>query len=236
MDASTGPVRAEQGILKWGGAAAMIGGVLALVVNILHPRPDEFTAQAELDLVAGSDSWLLIHLAAAWATAFVFVGLVAAGSYIERAGSPTWARLARASAIGGSVVAFLGLAVDGMALKEVADTGGPGATFVAEIGLAFFTALIGATFGLTPLVFGMAQLATGTFPRWIGMLAVAGGALGLLTASIQYLSGPSTFVTGVMFTIGALIVTVWIVAVGWSLWKAADAGASEPATAGRVAL
>lgn len=234
LDQGSGGIGAERGILRLGGGAAMVGGVLGLVVNIFHPRPDEFTARAEIALVADSDSWLLVHLIGAWAFAFLFVGLVSLGSYIGR-GGVTWGRIARASAVGGSTVAFVAITVDGMALKGVADAGGgAGAEAVAEVGLALFTALIGSAFGLTPLLFGLAMLATGTFDRWLGWLAAAGGALGLITASIQYLSGPSAFVTNVLFTITALIVTAWVIAAGWRLWNAADA-VPDPAVAARAA-
>lgn len=234
VDQRRGGIDTERGIMRLGGGAAVVGGLLALVVNLFHPRADEFTAAAEIEMVAGSDAWLLIHLLAAWALAFVFVGLVTLGSYIGRAGV-TWGRITRASATGGTAVAFLAVTVDGMAMKAVADAGsGAPAEAVGEVGLALFTGLIGSMFGLTPLLFGLAMLATRTFDRWLGLLAVAGGALGLLTGSIQYLAGPSAFVTNVMFTITALVVTVWVIVSGWRLWNAADM-APDPAAAQPVA-
>lgn len=234
LDQGSGGIGAERGILRLGGGAAVIGGLLALVVNIFHPRADEFTARAEIAMVADSDAWRLVHLIGAWALAFLFVGLVSLGSYIGRSGV-TWGRIARASAVGGVTIAFVGITVDGMAMKAVADAGGgAGAEAVAEVGLALFTGLIGSAFGLTPLLFGLAMLATATFDRWLGWLAVVGGALGLVTASIQYMSGPSAFVTNVLFTIVALLVTVWVVVAGWRLWNAAEA-VPDPAVASRAA-
>lgn len=232
VDQGPGGMGSERTVLRLGGGAAVVGGVLAFVVNLLHPRPDDFSARAELEMVADSDGWLLIHLLAAWSLAFVFVGLVALGSYIGRRGI-TWGRITRASAVGGTAIAFLAVTVDGMAMKSVADAGGAGAEAVAEVGLALFTALIGATFGLTPLLFGLAMLATATFERWLAWLAVVGGALGLVTSSIQYLAGPSAFVTNVMFSITALLVTVWVVIAGWRLWNGAEL-VTEPAESSRV--
>lgn len=235
MDTGTGSVAAERGVLRLGGGAAMLGGVLGLVVNIFHPRVDEYTAAAEVEMVAASGSWLLIHWLAAWTVMLLFVGLVVAGSYIERAGSPTWGRLARASAVAGGVVGFIAVAIDGMANKAVAAVGGAGAEAVAELSFAMFTALIGTSFGLTPVLFGLAQLATRTFDRWLGLLAVGSGAVGLVVASIHYLAGPSTFVTNILFTIAAMATTIWTITVGWRLWNAADAPATEPTPATVIA-
>ncbi len=221
VDEGPGGMRSERTILRLGGGAAVVAGVLALVVNLFHPRPDDFSARAELEMVADSGAWLLIHFLAAWSLAFLFVGLVTLGSYIGRRGM-TWGHITRAGAVGGTVIAFLAVTIDGMAMKSVADAGGAGAEAVAEVGLAFFTALIGATFGLTPLLFGLAMLATATFDRWLAWLAVVGGALGLVTSSIQYLAGPSAFVTNVMFSITALLVTVWVIVAGWRLWNGAE--------------
>jgi hypothetical protein len=235
MDSRVDNARSERALMRLGGGALLVGGALALIVNALHPRADGYTRTAETQLAADSSGWVFIHYLAAWATAFVFVGLLVLGSYIARNGAETWGRVVRGVAVAGATVSYITWAIDGMAAERISDASGPAGEAVSSIALALFTATIGATFGLGPLLFGLAMLGTGTFDRWLGWTAVGGGALSMLVASIQYLDGPSTFVTNVLFTIAALIVTVWILGTGWRLWKVAEGNSTtEPASA-RVA-
>src|SRR5688572_21632209 len=103
----------DRSVLRWGGMAAMIGAVLGLVGNLLHPRGSEFTAAAEIALVNDSGIWLFDHFLIAWSFAFALVGLVAIGwSFADELGQ-AWGRIATASAIGGVTVAYVTIAVDG---------------------------------------------------------------------------------------------------------------------------
>jgi len=219
----------------------MAGAGLALLGNILHPRPDNLdSVQSELQMVAGSEIWLLDHFILGWSIALLFIGLLAVTSYLDAGGS-TLPRLARAAIVGGATVAHITVAVDGFALKHAADAwaGGAaegasaGAEGVAWVSLALFTALIGSWTGLTPVLVGLAQLTSGRFPARLGYLGIAGGALGMLVATIQFLSGPSELVTNVIFTIAAIIVTVWAFLSGLHLWRA---GARTPPAAADAAL
>lgn len=235
MNARMDHVRSERGLFRLGGGALLLGGLLAVLVNFLHPRVEEFTAAAEVQMIADSSNWLFVHYLAAWATAFIFVGFLSLGSYIARGGAQTWGRIVRGAAVGAATMSLLTWLVDGMAMKRLVDAGGPAAEAGAEISLALFTGTIGTTFGLAPLLFGLAMLATDTFDRWLGWLAVAGGAAGLLISSIHFLDGPSPGVTNAFFTIVAGLLTVWILAIGWRLWNVAGASATEPVAAERVA-
>lgn len=222
----------DRSVLKWGGLSAMVGSVLGLVANVLHPRSSAGAGdvQAELELVAGSGIWLFDHFLIAWTGAFALIGLVSLGwSYRDNVAS-SWGRLATASAIGGVIVLFVTVLVDGMAVKTVADewarTGsdtdlatGKAVTYVS---VALFTGLQGSFFGLTPVLFGLAGLTTDQYPRGLAWLALIAGLLGLLTASIQYLGGISNLTANVLFPISSLGFTIWIFVMGWRLWKSAD--------------
>lgn len=208
----------------------MVGAVIGLVGNLLHPRGSEFTVQGELALVNGSDIWLLDHFLIAWSFAFALVGLVAIGwSFTDEVGQ-AWGRIATATAIGGVTVAYVAIAVDGMALEAAAAEGGAVGAAVAHVGLALFTGTIGSLFGLTPLVFGVAIVSSNTYPKGLGYLALAAGAIGLLVASVQYLSGPSTVMTNVLFPVSSIGFTVWAFLMGWRLWTG-PAAAAVPAAA-----
>ena len=220
----------ERRALRLGGGAAMVGAAILAVANLLHPRLSDLdSVEAELKLASDSSIWLLDHFLIAWGLAFLLVGLLAIASYLDSGASSTMARIARASAVGGVVVGYIAVSVDGMAVKEVADdwaaSGGSemslaAGTAVAHISLALFTALIGSLTGLTPVLMGTAQLWSGRVDKRVAYVGIGGGALCLLVASIQFLAGPSTLVTNVLFSVGSLAVTVWTFLSGRQLWKA----------------
>ena len=228
----------DRSVLKWGGGAAVVSAALGFVFNILHPRSSEAldSAVGELRLIADSDIWLFDHFMLAWSIGFAAIGLVAIGWSFVGGRAAGWARLATAAAIGSVTVAFVTLAIDGMAMQEVADRwaeagGDAAATAAAEgivnVSLALFTATIGSLFGLTPVLFGITSLSSDQHPNWLGQLALGAGLVGLLTASLQYLSGPSDFVTNILFPIASLGFTIWSLVMGLRLWQ----GRGIPATA-----
>lgn len=228
-------------VLRYGGAAAMIGAVVGLVFNLLHPRPEEASVAGEIEMIAGSDIWLFDHYMLAWSLAFTLVGLLAIGWSFPIGAAATWSRLAAASAIGGIAIGFATVLVDGAAAKEAADNavaGGAAAVATAEavvhVGLALFTGLMGSLFGLTPVLFGLAGLATDAYPKWLAWLALAAGAIGFLSGSIQYLGGISVLTAGVLFPISSLAFTVWGFTMGWQIWKQHSAPA--PTTEAKAAV
>lgn len=237
---------ADRSFLRWGAGAAMVGAVLALVFNVLHPRTsDVANVENELELVAGSSIWLFDHFMLAWAIAFAFVGYVAISRSFPEGPGAWWGRLAMATVIAGATVGFVTVLVDGMAMKHVADawvdaSGASRATLfataqaVAEIGVALFTGTIGTLFGLTPFFFGVAILNSNVYPRWLAWLALLSGALGLFTASLQYLAGISVASALVLFPIASISSTFFLFLAGGILWKrtaiAAPVAASKSET------
>ncbi|MDQ3955784.1 MAG: hypothetical protein M3285_09575, partial [Actinomycetota bacterium] len=188
-------------------------------------------------LVADSSIWLFVHFMIAWAIALGFVGLVAiARSFTGEAGE-SWGRLALASAIGSVAIAIIGVTVDGVALKEVADNwaeAGRGtessvfaaADAVANVALALFITVIGSLFGFTAILFGIAGLVSNNYPKWLGYAALVAGLVGLLAGSIAFLSGPSDLAFNILFAISSFLYTIWLFASGWFLWQ--RAGTLQP--------
>ena len=216
----------DRSVLRWGGMAAMVGAALGVIFNLLHPRTDDYSIQSELEMVADSDIWLFDHFMLAWALAFALIGLVAIGWSFEEGPAQAWGRIATASAIGGITVAYVTIGLDGMALKDVADAMGDGpeamatARAVAHINFALFTATIGSLFGLTPVLFGLAGMASDRYPKGLAYVAFGAGLLGLLAASIQFLSGPSTLTVNVLYLGASLGYTIWLFLMGLRLWGA----------------
>ncbi|HJR46460.1 MAG TPA: hypothetical protein VJ927_12740 [Actinomycetota bacterium] len=227
----------DRSVLRIGGAAAMAGAVLGLVANLLHPRASGVdTSREELQLVADSDIWLLDHYLIGWSLALAGVALVCIALSHATEPARSWGRVAFGFAIGSIAIAFAGIAVDGRALKEVADAWAASpddpaliasGDAVAQLALSLFNALIASLFGVTPIVFGVTMLMGERFPRWLGYLAIASGALGVLSSSMIYFAGPTDLSVNYIFGVASVGYTVWAFVSGWHLWNA-PSGSPEP--------
>jgi hypothetical protein len=212
----------------------MVGAVLGIVFNVLHPRGAGVAVTDELGLAAGSTIWIFDHFMLVWALLFALVGLVVIGLSFEREPGRSWGRVALASALASGAVILAAVFMDGIATKAAAvqwaATQSPEAlasgTAVAMLVLAMFTAIMFTFFGLTPVLFGVAVLKSAEYPRWLGYLAVGAGALGLITGSIQFMNGISPLTANILFPISSLAFTVWALVMGWTLWKRSEAVAT----------
>jgi hypothetical protein len=228
----------QRTLFRVGAIGAMVGAALGLVFNLLHPRGSGIdTSQEELDLVADSGIWVFDHFMLAWSLTLGFIGLVAIARSFTGEPGESWGRLALASAIASLAIGIVTVVVDGVAIKEVADNwaeagrGTDSSAFaagdaVASISLALFIALIGSLFGVTATLFGVATLVSNNYPNWLGYAAVVAGVLGLVTASITFLSGPSDVAFNILFGASSFLYTIWLFVAGWYLWQ--RAGSLQP--------
>ena len=124
-----------------------------------------------------------MQLAGVWA---MIASLLLLARRLEAGPTARWAGLGAAFGTAGIAVAAALQAVDGIALKMTVDrwaaASGPekAALFAAaygvrqiEIGLAGMTCIL---LGLVAAILGVALVVDGRFPRWAGLLGVAGGA------------------------------------------------------------
>jgi hypothetical protein len=218
-----------------GAASAMVGAVIALVFNLLHPRDTDVFGDyaAEFKLVADSEIWRWDHIMLGLAVAISFIGFIAIGISMFTGPSEAWARAAVIFGTGATAVLLVLLALDGTVMKTMADlvaTGDEGvrgaAVLLSEITTALLTASIALFFGLTPLLFGEALLGSPAYSDNLGWAEIVGGAIGLLTALMIAIGG-FTALTVYGFLVASLLHTIVVFLAGWTLWKS-----STPATAG----
>ncbi|MDQ3957235.1 MAG: hypothetical protein M3273_02815 [Actinomycetota bacterium] len=221
----------ERTLARVGAVAAMAGAVVGLVFNVLHPRPDDIdSVLSELEMVQDSSIWLFDHYMLGIAIALGLLGGVAISRSYAEESARSWGRFALVAQIIGVAIGFLTISVDGMIMDKVtgewaAAGGGTGtpefvtAAAVANVSLGLFTALIGSLFGVTATLFGLAGLSSATYPRWLGVLVLAGGVLGFAAATIQFLGGISDLSATVLFLPASIAFTVWLFASGWYLWQ-----------------
>jgi hypothetical protein len=229
---------ADRAFYRIGAGAAIIGAILAIVFNILHPRPsgDPGDTEAHLRLVADSDIWLVDHIALGIAILLTTLGLITILRSVEADGEAAWAwsRLAIVAALISASFGMAVIAVDGLGLKAAADSWASsqdkaGALLAAgtaeEIAVGLFTWLIIAQFGALPLLAGMA-LSNSSYPKWLGTVALLAGALGLVTGLVQAFSGLTTATATIMFPIASIAFTVVTLVAAINLWRR-----TEPAVA-----
>lgn len=208
----------------------LAGAALLVLGNGTHPADAEPSALSRLPL-AGSPSWVLIHLAIAVGVLLVVGGLVALRDRFTSAAAVHAARLGATSAvIGGAALAFVFAALDGygqhhLAKKwEATDTAGrtvlegaATALEVADSGLAAFGII--AFFGLTLAAFGRAVLADPIVPRALGWAGLILGVAGLAAGVTFAFQGPTSLVINVLFRPVAMGSTLYFALLGVALRK-----------------
>lgn len=228
---------ADRTFYRTGAGAAIIGAILAIIFNILHPRPtgDPGDTEAHLRLVADSDIWLLDHLALGIAILLTALGLITILRSVEADGETAWAwgRLAIVAALLSASFGMVVIAVDGIALKSTADSWASaqdkaGALLAAgtaeEIAVGLFTWLIVLQFGALPLLVGMA-LTNSSYPKWLGTVAMLAGVMGVVTGLVQAFSGLTTATASIMFPIASIAFTVVTLVAGINLWRRTESTA-----------
>lgn len=218
----------DRAVLRVGAAAAMVGAVIAIVFNILHPRGDEVSAAEEVSLAADEGIWLFDHYMLAWSLAFALLAFIAIGRSFAREPAASWGRASLIFGIGSTAILLSTVAIDGWALEAAATEADEAtALAVAYVSSGLFLASMGSFFGLTPVLFGVSVLSGDDYPAWLGWTAIVAGALGLLTATIIFFDGFSDFTANVMFPVASLLFTLWIGVMGYMLWQKV----SQPAPA-----
>ena len=197
----------EEHLSKVGGIGAIVGVVVLFVATMLHPQnahPGD--APAAFAEYAMHRHWVATHLAQLLGVVLVAAGLVALSWKLRTGRAGAWALLAGLSAVASVSLAAALQAVDGVALKLMVDRwaaieNGRTVVFEAafavrqiEVGLA---SLMGAFFGLTVILYGVA----------------VAGAAALSASIVQAHAGFSKIAMNTSMP-STLLVLIWSVCVG----------------------
>jgi len=214
-----------------GASAALAGSALLVVGTLLHPgMQDPNNAPAAFAEYAAFAPWVAVHLMQLVGVALIMASLVLLARRLTGGPADEWATLAAAGAIATIAVYAALQAVDGIALQGMVSNWvtAPGpdkaAAFQAalavrhvEIGLSSIGDLLG---GLTIMLYGATLLVDGRAPRWIGVLALAGGApMAFAGVVIAYTGFSDLELTTNMVAEGLVI--VWLVALAVSALRRA---------------
>jgi len=213
--------------------AAIIGSILSLVANVMHPRPSDITrADVHLREVAEHQGWYLDHLLLIVSSIVIICGLI----FIYRSMYPTpgegWARMANVMAIISTAVVIIFLAVDGFSLKAAAEAwvNAPPSEMPAAFQAAravdqldsgmFFTWIL-TFFVAVPILSGLAVARSGIYPASLGWVAVVLGIVPFYPVSNMFLHGPNNTAVSISITC-FLIFSLWVLIMGILLWRKAD--------------
>src|ERR687897_1943502 len=108
-------------IFRIGSVAGIIGALLAMVGNLLHPATPNGDPQGVARTIAESEAWVLVHLVIVVGLILMLGGLVAISRSIEGGLSGALARLGSVAAVAGVTVGVVLVIVDGVAAKHLAN-------------------------------------------------------------------------------------------------------------------
>lgn len=215
----------DKSFLHVGAAAAMAGGAIGLVGNLLHPRLEGDDVD-DVQAIADSSLWVVDHAALLVAALLVTVGTVAVAGSLDDGTRPS-ARLGVLAAYVGGAVAVANLGMETLTAKEVAvryaDAGpdAEGALFAAlamrDLEAALFASWLIVLLGVAPLAVGLAMRNPTPYPSWLAWLGIAAG---LVNIGIGFatLGGVGGNVLRIVLMLAALAGTVWLILSGWRLW------------------
>ncbi|HYT38938.1 MAG TPA: hypothetical protein VEN99_05480 [Acidimicrobiia bacterium] len=226
----------DRSFLRLGAAAAVVGALLALAGNLLHPR---FGDIADVDLyrkIAGSDRWLTSDLLIIAALVLSTAGLVAIARSLHGGGMDgALARYAGVAAMVGGAMAIMQTGVDAFAFRQAARafSGAPAQDLVGafwatnaidKLGVALFATWTFVFLGVVPLLLAAAAFRTRRYPLAMTTVGAIGG-LGCAVVGVVNLVRLDQSATEIPFLVGSLLVTAWLLWAGVVLWQqTADEG------------
>ena len=217
--------QAEVWTIRIGAWAGIVGSLVAMVGNLLHPATPSGDPEGVARTIAESDIWIADHLAIVLGLILMLGGLIAIGRSITIGVPGAVARLGQVAAVAGITVGLVLTIVDGVAAKHLADaweTAPPEEAaaalrvVLAEETINFaLAALFNVVFaGVTFILFGLAVAWSDQFPRWSGWTVVAAGLGSVGVGLIQAAAGESTPVTRALTIVFPTVITLWVVLMG----------------------
>jgi hypothetical protein len=230
---TTKPSLEEWSIFRIGAVAGIIGSLLAMVGNLLHPATPTGNPEGVARTIAQSERWvLLVHLVIVVGLILMLGALVAISRSIEGGVPGALARLGSVAAVAGVTVGMILVIVDGVAAKhlaaawEVAPSDQAAAALrvvVAEEAINFaLAALFNILFaGVTFILLGLAVASSGEYPGWLGWVVVVAGVGSVPVGLVQAYMGESIGFTRIATIIFPTIITLWVVVMSVLLWRKA---------------
>jgi hypothetical protein len=229
----------EGGIFRIGAVAGIVGSLLAMVGNLLHPATPIGDPQGVAQTIAQSQRWVLVHLMIVVGLILMLGALVAISRSIEGGLAGALSQLGSVAAVAGVTVGVVLVIVDGVAAKHLADAWEAAPPeeaaaalrmVVAEEAINFaLAALFNILFaGVTFILLGLAVALSGEYPGWLGWVVVVAGVGSVPVGLVQAYTGESIGFTRIATIIFPTIITLWVVGMSVLLLRKAGRRTERP--------
>jgi hypothetical protein len=208
-----------------GGWAAVIGSLMGMLGNLLHPDTPFDDPEGTADVIAGSGGWITLHLVIVVGVFLMLLGLYALYRSITGPVPQALAQFGMLAAVVGVTVGLLLVIMDGVAARQLAEEWAAtppeeqaiavrllGANETVNFSVASLFNLIFA--GATFIFFGLALVTGRDYHRWFGWIAVAAGLLSIGAGLVQAYAGEPTEATRLLTIIGPTVITFWLLSLG----------------------
>jgi hypothetical protein len=207
-----------------GSAFAVAGGVVALVGNLLAPRFDQSDNVEVYRAVAASDRLAPAGVVLLLAFVLTTIGILAIASSLRggRGNDAAWLGAAAVGAGGAIALAQNSLELFGYRQMARVFAGADGqnqqGAFWATSALdkansSLFSTWTLLLLGLAPVLLSVAMLQTRAFPTWVAGVGVVGGLICAIVGVANLLIEDQAKLN-LVFLVGSLLVTVWLLAAG----------------------
>jgi hypothetical protein len=221
-------------VLRIGSAAGIVGALLGMVGNLIHPATPTDDPEGVARAIADSELWVADHLAIVLGLILMLGGLVAIAHSIQGGLPGALARLGSVAAVAGITVGLILVTLDGLAAKQIAEawTTAPPEEQAAALRLVqaeetinfALAALFNILFaGVTFILYGLAVAWSRVYPRWLGWVVMVAGLGSVVAGLVQAYAGESTTVTRVLTIIFPTVITLWLVQICVLLFRQAPA-------------
>lgn len=229
---------ADRNSLRLAATLMFIGLLLYAVASFFHAMIDSASGSASgndhaaiFTAISHGGNWTAVHLAQFMAIAILAAGLLVFSAELDvNAGRARWAnRLGNAATIVSLAVASVVYAVDGVALKQVADAwaNAPAADKAArfasaeavrwlEWGTRSYQLLM---LGIALMLFAAATVSTARVPRPIGYVMGLSGIAAVVAAWLTGVEGFSSTSSNVLLVWAVLVLVwiLWLLIVAWQM-------------------
>jgi hypothetical protein len=219
-------------VFRIGGVAAIVGSLLGMVGNLIHPVTPIGDPEGTARVIAESELWGPIHLAIVVGIVLMLGGLVALGRSIRGGLAGALARFGLVAAVAGAAIGLVLVILDGVAARQLAQEWAAASPERRELALGLVQANETINFALASLfnlvfaaatfiLYGAAVAVGDAYPRWLGWVAVGAGVLSVGAGTIQESIGEPTDASRVLTIIGPTVITVWLLVMGMLLLRKA---------------